>query len=100
MKSISNTRDKSQSQVEELRELCHALESDASALGKIVKGVKELIAGEQFEGAAEVIRRVVRPSLDYTAMQGLGKLFRGVRGKGEPSGTKIKLAVLSSFTSH
>jgi FkbH-like protein len=66
----------------------------------LVGRIASLIKAGQFQDAADAIRRIVSPGLDYTQMQAAGRLYRRCQGHCQRSGTITRLAVLSSFTSH
>ena len=58
--------------------------------------LRQAIAAGSCAEAADALRRVVGPNLDYTRAQSLARFRKQL--KGAPGKTKVKLAVLGSFT--
>ena len=72
---------------------------DPSAFKRLSGVVKKSIEAGRFDEAADVIRLAALPSLDYTSVQQLNRLFLRCRGRCAASAHRVRLAVLSSFTS-
>lgn len=87
------------SAVDSLLEPYRASAPDTAAFTRLVGGLKLLVDAARFGDAAEVIRRVVGPGLDYTSIQALWRLYRKCRGRCGQSRQTLRLAVLSNFTS-
>lgn len=63
-------------------------------------GLSKLVQANQFAEAGVILGRLASVDLDYTSMQSLLRLFQRCRGRCGTSAQKIRMAVLSSFTTN
>ena len=99
MSSVSDSQENFSLPLDSLFEQYLASLSDPSAFARLAGGLKKLIEAARYQDAAAVIRRVATSSLDYTSIQSLCRLYRRIRAHSTPSPQRVRLAVLSSFTS-
>ena len=87
-------------ELESLLEKCLGAKEETlpNSIRELVSALKQALTADEEERVANCLRRAVLPRLDYTSAQHLLRVFKKLQPR-VASLPKLRLAVLSSFTS-